>query len=180
LAGIKIRRRLGLLPSKSEAQLTLRQSSMLSRTASLCFDRPSEESVFRFALYVRYADRGMKSDPIVRCVARGWSSPAAVLYRLRINAALAQLGLRPQAFSSQYRQFMRRAGRIFGHSPQEVALFMVAQWRGYPLGKIRAPVVSTWIRSGSVNTATEQVRQAIAALNGAKRMASGPENLGRS
>jgi hypothetical protein len=122
----------------------------------------------------------MKSDPIVRCVARGWSSPAAVLYRLRINAALAQLGLRPQAFSSQYRRFMRRAGRIFGHSPQEVALFMVAQWRGHPLGDIRVPVVSTWIRSGSVDPGTEQVRQAIAALNGSERLASRQGNLTRS
>jgi hypothetical protein len=99
---------------------------------------------------------------------------------LRINSALAQLGLRPQAFSSQYRRFMRRAGRVFGHSPQEVALFMVAQWRGHPLGKIRAPVVSTWIRSGFVDTKTEQVRLAIAALNSAERVASRPGNLSRS
>ena len=88
-----------------------------------------------------------------------------MLYGLRVYSALSQLGLQPAIFDSKYRVFMWRAGRAFGNSPHEVALFMAARVAAAHRPRLRRAVIKAWIQKRKINPAADQVHAALTALH---------------
>jgi hypothetical protein len=88
-----------------------------------------------------------------------------MLYGLRVYSALSELGLRPTSFSSKYRVFMWRAGRVFGNSPQEVAVFMAARVAAAHRPRLRRAVIKMWIQKRKIDPAADHVHAALTALD---------------
>jgi hypothetical protein len=48
-------------------------------------------------------------------------------FGFRVNASLAKIGVNPRIVITDYRITMKRAAKMAGNSPQEVAVFFAAQ-----------------------------------------------------
>lgn len=84
-----------------------------------------------------------------------------MFFAIRVNNALALLGIDPRIFQSEYRQFGQQIGKESGATPQEVALVlashlpMVYRLNANPL------TAKDWIRKRKVNPRDPSVREAL-------------------
>ena len=84
-----------------------------------------------------------------------------MFYAFRVNQAIAQLGLRPTAFTRDYRLAMFQMGRSRGQSPEEVALHMAAQLPLLCRPNFRPAVVKAWIENGKLDTWSPEMQAAF-------------------
>jgi hypothetical protein len=87
-----------------------------------------------------------------------------VFYVIRVNAAIARLGINPQHVPADLRQRAQEMGKSMGATPQEAALMLVSQ---LPIA-IRAPadyrVVKLWVRERRIRVENPAMQQAAANL----------------
>ena len=84
-----------------------------------------------------------------------------MFYAFRVNHAIAQLGVRPTAFTGNYRVAMLQFGRSCGKSPEEVALHMVAQLPMSYRADLQAAVVKIWIEERKLDVASSEMQAAF-------------------
>jgi len=84
-----------------------------------------------------------------------------MFFAVRVNNAIALLGLDPRVISAEYRQGAQLVGKLSGSSPQEVALFIVSQLPiAYRLDLNPLPV-KTWIRKKKLNPKDPEMVEAL-------------------
>jgi hypothetical protein len=89
---------------------------------------------------------------------------AQMFFGMRINSAIAQLGIRPAVINSDYRRSMQSVGKVRGNSPQEVALLMVAQLPLMHRGELPLAIIKTWIRKRKIDQFKRETRYALEEL----------------
>jgi hypothetical protein len=92
---------------------------------------------------------------------RASSGAITLLFAIRVNSAIAKLGINPADIKAEYRQGAQAFGKRYGYSPQEVALFVVSNLPmdfhfGVNVGTIR-----TWIRKRKINPQDPEMRNAL-------------------
>lgn len=88
-----------------------------------------------------------------------------MLFPVRVNFAIAALGLNPQVFKGDYRVGSQTIGKQQGHSPEEVALYMVSQLPAAYQVEMNVGTVRAWLRKRKINSSDPVVREAIRALD---------------
>lgn len=84
-----------------------------------------------------------------------------MFFAIRVNNALALLGIDPRIFRNEYRQLGQEIGHASGASPQEVALVLASH---LPLmHKINANPLTAkaWIRKRKINPRDPSIREAL-------------------
>src|SRR4051812_31786979 len=61
--------------------------------------------------------------------------------------------------------FMWRAGRVFGNSPQEVAVFMAARVAAAHRPRLGRAVIKMWIQKRKIDPAADHFHAALTALD---------------
>jgi hypothetical protein len=84
-----------------------------------------------------------------------------MFYALRVNSAIARLGVRVVDFDSAFRGTMQNLGKSKGYTPQEVALHMVAQLPIVQRTNLDHAMIHDWVRSKKVNVERPEIRDAL-------------------
>ena len=87
-----------------------------------------------------------------------------MFYALRVNSALALLGIRPAIVAKAYRAAMQDAGKAAGNSPKEVAIHIAAQVPLIYRVDLWRDLIVSWIKSGKVNHKKAEMRDAFGTL----------------
>jgi len=87
-----------------------------------------------------------------------------MFFPLRVNSALAMLGIDPRVVRAEYRQGAQAIGKANGNSPQEVALFIASQLPlAYQFG-LQPITAKDWIRKRKINPRDPEIRDALIRL----------------
>ena len=84
-----------------------------------------------------------------------------MFYAIRVNSALAMLGVNPTDIRAEYRQGAQMMGKMSGNSPQEVALFIASQLPIALQLDLNPVVAKAWIRKGKLNPRDPEMRSAL-------------------
>jgi hypothetical protein len=87
-----------------------------------------------------------------------------MFFGLRVNTSLAKIGINPRALNIDYRIPMKRTAKIAGNSPQEVAVFIVAQLPLMQRPALQSAPIKAWIRERKINPESEEMRDALGTL----------------
>ncbi len=87
-----------------------------------------------------------------------------MLFPLKVNFALAKLGVNPQHIRSEYRQGAQAVGKAAGNSPQEVALFIASQLPVAYQIDLNPFVVKGWIRERKINIRDPEIKNSLLSL----------------
>ena len=85
-------------------------------------------------------------------------------FYFRADLALSKLGLQPRLIFSSHRRALQENGRTAGDSPQEVALWIAAQFPLIDRMHISVPQISSWIVQQKIDPNAPRMEDAIAAL----------------
>jgi hypothetical protein len=84
---------------------------------------------------------------------------------MKLNTALASLGVDPRHVNQVHRDSARIAGIASGHSPQEAALFLLTMMPMSFQHSASDTTVKKWIEKGKVRVSDEAVREALVTLS---------------
>jgi hypothetical protein len=87
-----------------------------------------------------------------------------LLFIVRVNRALAQLGIDPRTFNVDFKVGLMTAGKVSGNSPQEVAIWLVSQLPITHRFGLNPFVVKTWIRKRKINPRLPEMKEALISL----------------
>ena len=87
-----------------------------------------------------------------------------MFYRIRVNSALARLGIPPNLIERNFRRSLQQVGEASGNTPQEVAVFIAAELPMIHRVNLPAAVVRKWIEDGKVNHKSDEMRSALGTL----------------
>ncbi len=88
-----------------------------------------------------------------------------MLYALKVNFALANLGIDTRWIRDEYRQGAQAVGKASGNSPQEVAVFIASQLPIVYQLELDPAVAKKWVRERKINPRDPEMRTALVALN---------------
>lgn len=87
-----------------------------------------------------------------------------MLYAVRVNFALAQLGVNPRVFNGDFRRSIQVVGQLDGCTPQEVALHLASQLGlRYRIG-MDPGIAERWVAKGKLRREREEVVRATMEL----------------
>jgi len=84
-----------------------------------------------------------------------------VFYVVRVNAAVAGLGIDPQRVPANLRQFAQALGKSMGATPQETALMLISQLPLHMHSAADIKVASLWIAEGRIRRDNPAIEEAI-------------------
>src|SRR4051812_18349293 len=84
-----------------------------------------------------------------------------VFFKLRVDSAIARLGVDPRAFNKDFHSGAKQVGKRSGNSPQEVAVVMIAQLPVVDRVSLDVELIRKWAAQGKINTEREEVREAL-------------------
>jgi hypothetical protein len=84
-----------------------------------------------------------------------------MFYALRVNSALALLGIRPALVSRAFRVMMQEVGKAAGNSPQEVAVWIASQLPLIYRVDLQPTLIQKWIEGGKLNKNKTEMREAL-------------------
>jgi hypothetical protein len=88
-----------------------------------------------------------------------------MFFVVRVNMALASLGIDPRWIQPSYRKAGQQLGKALGYTPQEVALFITGQLPAEYMGQANPVVAQRWILDRKVDLSKADTQTAIRRLN---------------
>lgn len=87
-----------------------------------------------------------------------------MFYILRVNAAIARLGINPQHVPADLRQRAQEMGNSMGATPQEAALMLVSQLPPAIRAPVNYRVAKLWVIKRRIRVENPHIQQAAANL----------------
>lgn len=84
-----------------------------------------------------------------------------MFFEVKVNFALAKLGVNPSELRDEYRQGAQAVGKAAGNSPQEVALFVVSQLPASYQHGLNPFIAKAWIRDRRINVRDPEVQASL-------------------
>ncbi len=85
-------------------------------------------------------------------------------YPVKVNAALAGMGVPPTQFNGEWRSGMQQIGKEAGMTPQETAVAIVAHGLGINFPMDVENAIGVWRAEGKVDISKPDVREALAKM----------------
>ncbi|MGQ2186039.1 hypothetical protein ACT4MK_22175 [Bradyrhizobium barranii] len=104
----------------------------------------------------------LSGGDLLRAIGLGYT--LRMFYGIRVNSALARLGIAPTLIETTYRRSMQKVGQASGNTPQEVALYIAAQLPLIHRVNLPAAIVRQWIESGKIKHKSDEMREALGTL----------------
>ncbi|MGY4333303.1 hypothetical protein ACVWWG_007720 [Bradyrhizobium sp. LB7.2] len=87
-----------------------------------------------------------------------------MFYGIRVNSALARLGILPTLIEKSFRRSLQQVGEASGNTPQEVAVSIAAELPMIHRINLPRSVIQKWIEDGKVNHKSNEMRSALGTL----------------
>ena len=87
-----------------------------------------------------------------------------MFYGIRVNSALAKLGVRPAAIAGTDRRMLHARAEAAGATPQEAALIIAAELPLVHRFNLSKEQVEAWVRQKKINPQVPQIRDALGGL----------------
>lgn len=88
-----------------------------------------------------------------------------LVFTIRVNLALARLGIAPNVLNAGYKAGLIAFGKTSGNSPQEIAVYAAAQLPIVYRLHLNVGLIKTWARKRKINPQSEEMREALLKLD---------------
>jgi hypothetical protein len=87
-----------------------------------------------------------------------------MFYAVRVNVAIAALGINPSHVNQVQRQAAQMLGQTMGHTPQEVALLLLTQMPFTVQGMVDPRIARGWAAKRKINIHRRDIDDALCLL----------------